>query len=65
MRVPWMVLKPFRLQTHRRGERVEFVDVIRDKVLPVVVYAMMGLMTGMLVYRILLAAVGRGFIESM
>jgi len=41
------------------------VKFFRTRALPVVIYVMMGLMTGMLIYRMLFAAVGRGLIQGM
>jgi len=40
------------------------VGFFRDKVLPVVVYAMMGLMTGMFIYKVLFASMGFGFLRG-
>jgi hypothetical protein len=40
------------------------VGFFRKRVLPMVVFAMMGLMTGMLVYKMMFAALGRGFITG-
>ncbi|KPJ54452.1 MAG: hypothetical protein AMS16_04790 [Planctomycetes bacterium DG_58] len=40
------------------------VGFFRDKVLPVVVYAMMGLMTGMFIFKVLFASLGRGFLRG-
>ena len=40
------------------------VGFFRKRVIPVVIFAMMGLMTGMLIYKILFAALGRGFMTG-
>ncbi|HUV40063.1 MAG TPA: DUF6785 family protein, partial [Planctomycetota bacterium] len=40
------------------------VRFFHERALPVVMSVMMGLMTGMLIYRVLFAAIGRGFIRS-
>jgi len=39
------------------------VKFFREKALPVVLYVMMGLMTGMFIYKIIFTAMGRGFMR--
>ena len=39
------------------------VRFFREKVIPVVLFAMMGLMTGQFIYRVILASMGRGFLR--
>jgi hypothetical protein len=39
------------------------VGFFRRKVIPVVLFAMMGLMTGMLIYKVIFASMGRGFMR--
>jgi len=39
------------------------VGFFRQRVIPVVMFAMMGLMTGMLVYKVIFASMGRGFMR--
>lgn len=39
------------------------VKFFREKVIPVVLFAMMGLMTGMFIYKLIFASMGRGFMR--
>jgi hypothetical protein len=39
------------------------VRFFRERVIPVVLFAMMGLMTGMFIYKVIFMALGRGFMR--
>jgi uncharacterized membrane protein len=39
------------------------VGFFKQKVVPVVIFAMMGLMTGMFLYKVILMSMGRGFLR--